>query len=333
MKNIILFILLLSLQKAFGQNNPIFYGGNGDGWSMSSYLQTSNTTINHGNTGDGWSTGTYLQASNTTINHGGVGDGWNTASHLSASNTTLNHGGGGDGYAFINFMPNALTPSHSGGEGDGWALTSYLPVVSQTVYKGGEGDGWASNVIPLGPLPVELLSFTGRDSNEKHVLNWVTSMELNASHFVIEHSINAQQFAELGMRDAAGNSSTEQKYTFTNMKPVLGNNYYRLKMVDQDQKHKYSNVILLKLLKDHSSFSIFPNPAANRLHIQFSGLAAGSVMALEVLDAGGKLLDKQTHVYDNTTLSLNISSYANGLYFLKIQSGSISEIVKFSIQK
>lgn len=311
MKNIILFILLFSLQKAFSQNNPIFFGGNGDGWSMTSYLQTSNTTMNHGGAGDGWSKSTYLQASNTTLHHGGVGDGWSTASHLAASNTTMNHGSSGDGYAMINFMPNAITPS----------------------YWGGEGDGWASNVIPLGPLPVELLSFTGRDSNEKHVLNWVTALELNSSHFVVEHSINALTFAELGMRDAAGNSSSEQKYTFTNLKPALGSNYYRLKMVDIDQKYKYSNVILLKLLKDHSSFSFFPNPAANMLHIEFSGVAAGTVMQLEVLDAGGKILTRKDHIYDNTTLSVNISSYANGLYFLKIQSGSISEIVKFSIQK
>lgn len=333
MKKIILFILLLSIQKAFSQNNPIFYGGNGDGWSRSSFLQASNTTLNHGGTGDGWNTGTYLQPSNATKNHGGGGDGWSMASHLSASNTTMNHGGGGDGYVLNNFMPNAITPSHSGGDGDGWASNGHIPALNQILYKGGEGDGWASNVIPLGPLPVELLSFTGKEVRDVHVLDWVTSMEINSSHFVIEHSVNANYFSELGMLNAAGNSATESKYTFTNTKPVLGNNYYRLKMVDIDQKYKYSNIILLKLMKDNTSMLVYPNPTAHNLNIELSGLEIGTKLEMEVLDASGKLLQRQSPTFENQKFSLDVSTYSNGLYFLKINGEAFSEIVKFSISK
>ncbi|MBK6821227.1 MAG: T9SS type A sorting domain-containing protein [Bacteroidetes bacterium] len=333
MKKIMFLFILLNAPLVYGQNNAIFYGGSGDGWSKNSFLQSSNTTLNHGGVGDGWHANSSLQASNTTLNHGGGGDGWSAVNYLQASNTTMNHGGVGDGYSLNNFMPNVITPSYFGSDGDGWAKNNHLPVLNQILYKGGEGDGWASNVIPLGPLPVTLLSFNGKDINGTHLLDWTTSMEINSSHFVVEHAVDASLYRELGMVNAAGNSSTERNYSFVNAKPVMGNNYYRLKMVDIDQKYKYSNVILLKLLKDHTSMMVYPNPTANYLNVEINGMALGTPLQIEVLDAGGKILKFETIHVNQQAYSLDVSAYANGLYFLKIKGDSFAELVKFSISK
>ena len=334
MKKIILAFLLMYTPMIYGQNNAIFYGGSGDGWSMGSYLQTSNTTMNHGGIGDGWHATSYLQTSNSTLNHGGVGDGWSAVSYLQSSNTTMNHGGIGDGYSFNSFMPNATISSYYGGDGDGWAKSNHLPALNQVLYKGGEGDGWASNVLPLGPiLPVTLLSFNGKDINGNHLLDWTTTMEINSSHFIIEHSVDATVYRELGMVNAAGNSSTERNYNFVNTKPVMGNNFYRLKMVDIDLQYKYSNVILLKLLKDHISMMVYPNPTANYLNIEINGMALGTPLQIEVLDAGGKLLKLESLKVNQQAYSLDVSAYSNGLYFLKIKGESFAELVKFSISK
>jgi len=332
MKKIIIVLILLSAQPMFGQNNPIFFGGTGDGWNKASYLQPSNLTINHGGIGDGWDRASYLQTS-TNINQGGSGDGWNMGSYLQASNLTLHRGGAGDGWNAGSYLQNTTTPSHAGGAGDGWSITTYLPALSQTLYNGGIGDGWASNVIPLGPLPVELLSFTGTEINQMHTLDWTTSMELNSSHFVIEHSVNATGFSELGMVNAAGNSSVESKYSFTNKKPVQGNNYYRLKMVDIDQQFKYSTIILLKLLKDQRSMVVYPNPAANLLNIELNGLIQNTKLQMQVMDASGKVLKLDEYSVDNKKYILDVSAYANGLYFLTIKGGTFSELVKFSISR
>ena len=332
MKKIIFAWILLSAEPMFAQNNAIFFGGPGDGWNTASYVQTSNLTIYLGGTGDGWNTGSYLQAL-TNINHGGAGDGWTMSSYLQASNLFLNRGGEGDGWNTGSYLQNTITPSHTGGEGDGWGNSFYLPSISQTLYTGGMGDGWASNVIPLGPLPVELLSFTGKEINKEHMLDWMTSMELNSSHFVIEHSVNANSFSELGMLNAAGNSSVNSKYSFSNKKPFPGNNYYRLKMVDIDQQFKYSNIILLKLLKDEISMMVYPNPTANQLHIELNGLALNTTLQIQIMDASGKLLKQDEHSFDDKKYILDVSAYANGLYFLNIKGGTFSELVKFSISR
>lgn len=333
MKKIVIVFILLFVQKAYCQNNAIFYGGTGDGWSTVSYVQASNTTMNHGGNGDGWVSASYLQASSIAKNYGGVGDGWSKASYLQASNVAMYHGDTSDGYSMRNYLPLVTLPSNHGNTGDGWASNNHLPALSQTLYKGGQGDGWASNVIPLGPLPVELLSFNGKEVNEMHVLDWVTSMELNSSHFVIEHSANANFYSELGMVTAAGNSPVENKYTFTNKKPVIGNNFYRLKMVDLDEQYKYSNVILLKLMKNNTSMVVYPNPAANILNLELNGFVMNTKLQIEVMDAGGKMLKSDSYMTDNQKYTLDVSAYANGLYFLKITGNDLTEIVKFNISK
>ena len=58
------------------QNNPIFTGGDGDGWSVAAFLQPS-VNIFAGGMGDGYSTNNFLQPGNNIYN-GGTGDGWSS---------------------------------------------------------------------------------------------------------------------------------------------------------------------------------------------------------------------------------------------------------------
>jgi len=243
---------------------------------------------------------------------GGSGDGFNTSSYLQA---------------------NANLTMYNGNIGDGYAKNNYAPSIPQTLYNGGGGDGWASNVIPMGPLPIELMSFTGKELNSKHLLDWTTSLEINSSHFVIEHSSTANNFSELGMRDAAGNSSEKQNYSFTNIHPVIGNNYYRLKMVDIDGKSKYSNIILLKQLNDRTSLIVYPNPTANMLNVDMQGIANATRLNIEIIDGNGKIVLTQQVNYQQQSFAMNVSNFANGLYFLKLKYNTNSEVVKFSINK
>jgi hypothetical protein len=274
-----------------------------------------------------------IQAQNNAIFFGGDGDGWTSGSHVQVADEAIFFGGEGDGWAMANYLQSGDEAIFLGGEDDGWAMNFYLQLGDESIFYGGEGDGWASVIYPLGPLPIELLSFTGRELNDFHILDWSTSMETNSSHFVIEHSINSIKFNELGMQNAAGNSSTERRYTFTNKNPNLGNNFYRLKMVDQDGKYKYSNIVLLKVRKDNSTLMVYPNPTASMINIDINGLAIGSKLEVSLMDASGKLIKSHNYTFDNQLFSMDVSSYANGLYFLKINGNSYSEIVKFSIKK
>ena len=98
MKGISMITLLTALNIAgiCQPNNPIFTGGNGDGWANNSYRQPANNIYNGGN-GDGWANNIYRQPANNIYN-GGNGDGWVKHNYLQPVNNIYN-GGNGDGWS------------------------------------------------------------------------------------------------------------------------------------------------------------------------------------------------------------------------------------------
>lgn len=77
-----LLLTCLSLGNCFAQNNSIFNGGQGDGFSSSAYLQSAvdiNNSIFNGGAADGFVIATFIQSLNTLNNpifNGGVSDGF-----------------------------------------------------------------------------------------------------------------------------------------------------------------------------------------------------------------------------------------------------------------
>src|SRR6185369_8464690 len=69
--------------------------------------------------------------------------------------------------------------------------------------------------ISGNPLPVKLISFTAKVSDNNAVLNWITATEKNNDHFNIERSIDGINFIKVGEVKGAGNSTGILKYNFT----------------------------------------------------------------------------------------------------------------------
>jgi hypothetical protein len=66
-----------------------------------------------------------------------------------------------------------------------------------------------------------------------------------------------------------------------------------------------------------TSFSIFPNPTAEILVVQSSGLLDGNVIA-ELVDADGKIIQTQTIYQGSTLCYFNVATLYSGSYFLRI---------------
>jgi hypothetical protein len=92
------------------------------------------------------------------------------------------------------------------------------------------------------PLPLTLTKFTAVRSNDESVLQWETAMEQNTRDFTVEKSTDGKTFTSIGVVGAAGNSAKTIDYSFNDLQPVDGNNYYRLKQSDLDGNFTYSPV-------------------------------------------------------------------------------------------
>lgn len=142
-----------------------------------------------------------------------------------------------------------------------WTSPTLTP--GQNLYWVGDGnlvigqdmDGAGNNIPNLdnfimqgyacGPLPIELVSFTGTPYTNKNLLQWVTATESNNDYFTIEHSEDGENWQEIKKIYGAGNSSTTKKYSFYVNEPEKMVNYYRLKQTDFDGQNKKFKTIFV----------------------------------------------------------------------------------------
>lgn len=167
-------------------------------------------------------------------------------------------------------------------------------------------------------LPVEFLSFIAMLSKERTKLEWSTASEFNADYFEVQRSIDGVSFTPIGIVRASGFSNTLKQYSFTDMHPVVGDNYYRLRQVDRDGQFEYSQIRTVRMFKVR--MGVFPNPvASNTLRISLPSDQTEAVNA-ELFDLSGKQIARlQYSGFDGSETGFTISgSIRAGTYLLKV---------------
>ncbi|MFM2283892.1 MAG: hypothetical protein RL222_1396 [Bacteroidota bacterium] len=169
------------------------------------------------------------------------------------------------------------------------------------------------------------------------MLTWTTVSEINTLKFEVEKSTDGVNFSYVGEKAAAGNSDQPLSYTLNDEHPVPGNNYYRLKMVDQDLSFDYSNIVNIKVadagqpLKD-AIISVFPNPTTGKLNVVYQSTKE-QTLRLQVFNAiAQSMLNELVDVPKGLhTMVIDAQDYAKGMYILSVQSasGEDSQQVKF----
>jgi len=114
-------------------------------------------------------------------------------------------------------------------------------------------------------LPIEWLAFSGEALETKNVLEWSTANETNNEGYFIEKSRNGLSFDQIGFVE--GKNKEFNHYTFDDIHPFTGNNYYKLKQVDEDGKYSYSHIIRLIRKYDYEIY-VLQNPFKQTLFLE-----------------------------------------------------------------
>lgn len=160
-------------------------------------------------------------------------------------------------------------------------------------------------------LPISLLDFTAKKSNQNIQLNWQTENEINFSHFEIEHSVDGINFKKL-----ASVASSEK--TYLHKRPLNLENYYRLKMVDKDGKFIYSSIVKIQTKKD-LSIQVYPNPIKDFTKVSINSNKAQTAKIF-IIDATGKLVFKQNKSLSTglNDFTINSALFISGIYQLSV---------------
>ncbi|HRO42759.1 MAG TPA: T9SS type A sorting domain-containing protein [Flavipsychrobacter sp.] len=322
MKRGFLLSILLSLGvSSFGQNNAIFYGGSGDGWSGTSYAQNSVATMYQGGAGDGWNSGSYTQSTTSALFNGGSGDGWNTSSYSQQSLATLFQGGSGDGWNYTAYLQQGSIPQFFGGSGDGWNSNNYSQTYADNAFKGGGGDGWASTYHPLSPLPISFLQFDAERKDKIALLSWEMGDDDGVVKFDVERSAEAVVFKYTGA--VAQNYSANKKYRFDDVAPLSGHNYYRLKVWKKDGSYEYTGTRLVVFEQQNDGdIKVYPNPASQHVFVAVSESWKAASTVINIYDATGKLVYHEQFREAQSLFQINTSKLAAGNYFVHVAAGN-----------
>ena len=171
------------------------------------------------------------------------------------------------------------------------------------------------------PLPVEIIAFNAKLSDNKVNLNWITASEINNDYFTIEKSKDALYWEYVNEQNGAGNSNTILKYNDVDEAPYQGISYYRLKQVDFNGDFDYSNIISVSYSKNR--IDVYPNPVKNVLN--FTNLNATDIV--KIYSVNGQL------VYQGNTNKVNTSTWDSGIYEVFIISSSGDNKSKHRIVK
>ncbi|RYY94328.1 MAG: T9SS type A sorting domain-containing protein, partial [Chitinophagaceae bacterium] len=187
------------------------------------------------------------------------------------------------------------------------------------------------------PLPVSLMTFTGKRVGNANELKWVTASESSNRGFSVERSVDGRTYTSVGFvtsRATGGNSSSVQNYSFIDANASGRKWYYRLKQEDLDGRTKLSTVVVLSA--DKSGFltvdGVYPNPAKGALSIRLQGGVASGNVLLQLTDMQGRTVKLKSVSVDagtSTTVTLDLGGLATGQYHLKAiaPDGTASEVI------
>ena len=181
---------------------------------------------------------------------------------------------------------------------------------------------WLDNIYFYSntAIPVELVSFKAKTNNNTTVLSWLTASERDNQGFTIERSTDATTFTAIGNVKGNGTTNTASYYTFTDVTPLTGVNYYRLRQADFNGKESLSKVVSVAFGKN---VLVLKNTLVqNTLEVIVS---ESEKTPLSIFNVSGQLVFSAKV---QGTQVLDVSNLTAGVYIVRMGTGEARRFVK-----
>lgn len=173
------------------------------------------------------------------------------------------------------------------------------------------------------PLALELIAFEAQKSinQENAIISWKIASVGDIQKFIVEKSSDAIDFKELG----SVGINQKFNYELIDGQPFKGQNFYRLKIIENQEHISYSQVKLLNFGATKAEVSLFPNPTQTTFTIHTKDTALINTKA-DVFDLNGKIVAQFSIKNENTTVSAE--NWIPGMYIIRLQNGQVFKLEK-----
>ena len=165
--------------------------------------------------------------------------------------------------------------------------------------------------VALGEvLPLTLLDFVATKDGNNVALDWKTAKEVNVNKFAVEWSADGRTWTVAG--NVAATNRLENTYRFIHDKPVNGDNFYRLRMIDHDGHAVFSAIRKVQFTQDNQGLVLVPNPSNSFAIVTVpAGLTTRNI---KIYGVSGNLVRQFTLDNGINQLRINTAGLAAGMY-------------------
>lgn len=186
----------------------------------------------------------------------------------------------------------------------------------------------SENLGPTATLPITFTAFDARQAGTEVVVSWTAADINNHNYFSVERSANGIDFEEIFRNNENLNGVEQRSFNFTdNNLPATDIIYYRIKQCDINGGCRYTETKTIRYNNNGRITGIYPQPAHNKLNIQYYSLSKG-LGTITITGINGKTIKQET-LYLNKgaqALVVNIDQLSSGMYMVTITDKNYKKI-------
>ena len=197
-----------------------------------------------------------------------------------------------------------------------------------STFASGETEDYWVNLQPA-VIPVELKTITAYAEGETNKIDWVTASERALKAFVVERSIDNQQWIAIGTAAPKGGAK-ETFYSLTDEKPLLLG-YYRLRTLELSGDDNVSKIVSVKRYnaKKLVVLNVSPVPTTEGVTLDFI-VAKETPITVTLTNVVGQVVKTETlKAAEGANKSVfNLTNLPNGTYFMTVKCKSLLALNK-----
>lgn len=164
------------------------------------------------------------------------------------------------------------------------------------------------------------LNFEAYQAQRTVDLQWLTNSGYKVAQFELERSIDGENFETLTQLVNKVWTEKLEYHQTTDLVPVKGFNYYRVKEVYLDGSHAYTDVKQVGFFADLEKLAVYPNPAQQQLNFNLKPIV-GKAAKVNIINTFGQVvqhIDLGIIAQQNVQIELN-KAISNGFYQVHIE--------------
>ena len=173
--------------------------------------------------------------------------------------------------------------------------------------------------------------FTAKRAKANVELNWTSEVAPKVTYFEVEVSTDNSAFKSIGQVINAGREAN-LSYSFVDKTPVTSVRFYRLKQFNVNGSITYSERRMIDFSALGSglitSVNVYPNPATDRIQVEFSEKPQSEIQAT-IFNAEGRKM-KGTTFSANENIAFEVGQFPQGIYLLELVSPADRKVIGHS---